>query len=594
MTNSVSVGAFLTNRISATTTNPPLVYQWQLNGAAISNATNALLILTNIQPAAAGNYVMVVMDGDASVSSSAWVVEVDAAFTKITGDPCVAPVGRATGVAWGDYNNDGYPDLFVSIVNGANVQFTNNGNGTFTRVITGPIVTGSATSSGGAWGDYDNDGFLDLFVPVNSGSDLLYRNGGSGVFTRTTTGSIVTSGGRGNGCAWGDYDNDGYLDLYVCNSDQSNFLYHNNRNGTFTRVTSGPPVTATGNSQGCAWGDYDNDGNVDLFVTHYLSKNSLYHNNGNGTLSLVTNEPMVVDSSAGPCVWGDYNNDGFLDLFVGAQTGGTNLLYHNNGNGTFTKVVAGPLGNDTGNSIGAGWADYDNDGSLDLFVAQYGHPGQLYHNNGDGTFARIASGSLVADGGTGGGCAWGDYNNDGFPDLFVTGNNADYLYKNNGNTNHWITVQCLGRISNRAAIGAKVRIKATVGGRSMWQMREISGGNGTGSQNDLRCQFGLREATNVNIVRIEWPSGMVQEFANVLAGQFFSVKEPSRLAAEVEPQTGGVQVKLMGGKGLVYLAEQSNDLRGWTPIARLTNDTGTVIWTAPPGSTVPVFIRASE
>jgi hypothetical protein len=231
---------------------------------------------------------------------------------------------------------------------------------------------------------------------------------------------------------------------------------------------------------------------------------------------------------------------------------------------------------------------------LDLFVSQYGHPGQLYHNNGDGTFTRIASGSLVADGGTAGGCAWGDYNNDGFPDLFVTGNNADHLYKNNGNPNHWITVQCLGRLSNRAAIGAKVRIKATVGGRSMWQMREISGGNGTGSQNDLRCQFGLRDATNVEVVRVEWPSGIVQQFANVLAGQFLTVKEPSRLAAEGQPQTGRVEVKLTGGKGLGYLMEQSNDLLRWTPFAHLTNETGMLIWTSPPASTVPVFIRASE
>jgi hypothetical protein len=164
---------------------------------------------------------------------------VDPAFTKITTDPCVAPVGRASGVAWGDYNDDGYPDLFVSIVNAPNVLFTNNGNGSFTRVITGPIVTGSAVSSGGVWGDYDNDGVLDLFVSVNNGNDLLYRNAGNGIFTRAIAGSIVTSGGRGNGCAWGDYDNDGYLDMYVCNSDQNNFLYHNNGNGTFTRIYHG-------------------------------------------------------------------------------------------------------------------------------------------------------------------------------------------------------------------------------------------------------------------------------------------------------------------------------------------------------------------
>jgi hypothetical protein len=359
--------------------------------------------------------------------------------------------------------------------------------------------------------------------------------------------------------------------------------------------TTGQPVLGTGNSQGCAWGDYDNDGRLDLFVTHYLSKNSLYHNTGGGTFSLVTNQPPVTDSSPGPSVWGDYDNDGYLDLFVGGQTGGTNLLYHNDGNGTFTKVNSGPLATDTGNSIGACWADYDNDGCLDLFVSQYGLPNQLYHNNGDSTFTRIASGSLVADGGSGGGCAWGDYDHDGFPDLFVTGNNADHLYKNNGNTNNWITIQCLGRLSNREAIGVKVRIKAVIASKPMWQLREISGGNATGSQNDLRCQFGLRDATNVELVLVEWPSGIVQSFANVAARQFLTLKEPSKLAGQFEPESRQFHVNLSGGKGLVYMLEQSTDLVAWAFLARFTNQTGMVIWTNPaPASNLPTFFRASE
>jgi hypothetical protein len=309
----------------------------------------------------------------------------------------------------------------------------------------------------------------------------------------------------------------------------------------------------------------------------------------------VTNQPPVIDSSSGPSVWGDYDNDGYLDLFVGGQAGGTNLLYHNNGNRTFTKITDGSVATATGNSIGAAWVDYDNDGYLDLFVSQVGYPNQLYHNNGDGTFTKIASGSLVADGGGAGGCAWGDYDNDGFPDLFVTGNNANHLYHNNGNTNNWITIQCLGRLSNRAAIGAKVRIKATIGGRPMWQLREISGGNATASQNDMRCQFGLRDATNAEVVRVEWPSGLVREFANVSVKQFLAVKEPSDLKATFQPHLGEFDVALTGGKGLRYLLESSTDLNNWSPAAWLTNQTGTVVWTNPLSVYEPsVFFRATE
>src|SRR5205814_1220589 len=162
------------------------------------------------------------------------------------------------------------------------------------------------------------------------------------------------------------------------------------------------------------------------------------------------------------------------------------FLYHNNGDGTFTRIMNGPPGTATGNSQGCAWGDYDNDGRLDLYVTHYQSKNRLYHNNGDGTFTTVSNQPPVLDSSAGPSC-WGDSDKDGFPDLFVSGNNADYLYHNNGNPNSWITVQCQGRVSNRAAIGAKVRVKATIGGRPTWQLREVSGGGATGSQNDLRC-----------------------------------------------------------------------------------------------------------
>jgi hypothetical protein len=336
----------------------------------------------------------------------------------------------------------------------------------------------------------------------------------------------VNDGGNSSGCAWGDYDNDGYLDLFVANRNENNFLYHNNQNNTFTKITTGKIVTDGGNSYGVAWGDYD--------------------------------------------------NDGFLDLFV-ANANQKNFLYHNNRDGTFTKISAGAIVNDIGYSWGATWADYDNDGFVDLFVANGppNGPGQndfLYHNNGDGTFAKVTTGVLVKDLAIGDGCAWGDYNNDGFLDLFVSNLNGqnNLLYRNNGNSNHWLVVQCAGRASNRAGIGAKVRIQTSVGGSRIWQMREISGGSGYASQNTLYAHFGLGGATNVETLRVEWPSGIVQELKNVGSDRRLTLKEPPLLDL-IGHSSGGLQLKVRGVQGMKYVIESSIGLTSWSSILVTTN-----------------------
>jgi enediyne biosynthesis protein E4 len=463
-------------------------------------------------------------------------------FTKITSDPVVSN-SRTPVAAWGDFNNDGFIDLIAAPYNGSNLLYTNNGNGTFARVTTGVVAADSGNSFGCIWGDYDNDGALDLFVSVNSGSDWLYRNNGNGTFTKITTGPVVTSGGNGNNCAWGDYDNDGYIDLFVANSDQNDFLYHNNGNGTFTKTTDNAIASKAGNSQGASWGDYNNDGLLDLFVSRVNQPNLLYRNLGGGSFVAITNGLIVNESTASQGVsWGDYDNDGYLDLFV-ANPNARNFLYHNNGDGSFTKITNGTIATDVGNAHGCSWADYDNDGYLDLVVINRLGPSFLYHNNGDSSFTRLANGEpIVTDGGEAFSGAWGDYNNDGFPDLFLahwtTFNSA--LYRNNGNSNHWITIKCEGRLSNRAAIGAKVRLKATIGGRVLWQMRDISGGGGLGSQNDLRAGFGLGDAAHAEIVRVEWPSGIVQQVTNVAARQILTIIEPN---AWITPRAQEVQAQ---------------------------------------------------
>jgi len=577
---SVSLGADVTFRVTASS-DSPIAFQWQQDQTDLSGATSSTLILTNVQLTHAGNYVVILSNSFGSVTSLVAALTVDATFTKITDSPIVNDHGDSTGVAWADYDGDGDLDLFVSNFGSPlNYLYRNNGDGSFARITTGAIATDDTNSEGCAWADYDNDGDLDLFVAVGlNGKDLLYQNNGDGTFSKVTTGSLVTSGGSSRGCAWGDYDNDGYTDLFVSNEGgQNDFLFHNNGDGTFSRITTGSVVTSGGNSTGCAWGDYDNDGFLDLFVANNNENNFLYHNNRDGTFTRITSGRIVTDggSSLG-AAWGDYDNDGFLDLFV-ANANQKNFLYHNNGDGTFTRITSGPIVNDVGYSWGAAWADYDNDGFLDLFVVNGppSGPGQndfLYHNSGDGTFTRITTGSLVNDGAIGDGCAWGDYNNDGFPDLMVSNLNGqnNLLYRNNGNSNHWLIVQCAGRSSNRAGIGAKVRVQASISGQTRWQLREISGGSGYASQNALHACFGLGDATNVDLVRIEWPSGILQELKNVSPGQFLTVKEPARLESSGNQADGNFQFILRGGKGSSYVIETSLDLIQWNRLSVITN-----------------------
>jgi hypothetical protein len=241
----------------------------------------------------------------------------------------------------------------------------------------------------------------------------------------------------------------------------------------------------------------------------------------------------------------------------------------------------------------AAWGDYDNDGFLDLFVAggTGTNPGTnfLYHNNGNGTFKRILTGSPVNDGDSWS-CAWGDYDNDGFLDLVLTGQPTTVLlYRNNGNSNAWIKIKLVGMASNRSAIGAKVRLQATIRGKSMWQMREINTGGGF-SCGPLEAHFGLGDATNIDQVRIEWPSGTVQTLTNVAPRQFLTVVEHQETQPRPVPPTlrgasfstnGTVNLSATGDAGLLYVFEASTNLVNWTKVGVRSNATGVVTFTAP-------------
>jgi phosphodiesterase/alkaline phosphatase D-like protein len=521
-------------------------------------------------------------------------------FTKSADAPVATEVAESYGAAWGDVDGDGNLDLFVAN-SGTwdqpenNFLYHNQGDGSFVKLTAGPVVNDQAISSHGTWGDYDNDGNLDLFVSNWDSANVLYRNTGSGF--EVIASPFEDDGGASNSAAWGDYDNDGDLDLFVTNSDMGevNFLYNNSGPGgatpyRFTRITGEPWDSDASRSRTAAWVDYDNDGDLDLLVTNSVNNlNFLYQNNGPGqsfTFTKVTTGPLVTDATSSMgASWADYDNDGDLDLFLANAANQANVLYINEGNGSFSAAPAGigEIVTDEDWSYNGNWADIDSDGDLDLFVTNSGN-NALYINQGDGTFNKVGTGLLVTDGAYIYGNAWGDYNNDGRLDLFVAspdGQKQNLLYTANPNANHWINLKLVGTVSNRSGVGAKVRLKAT--GSPVWQMQDVSTSSGWMSQNSLNAEFGLGTATSIDSIVVEWPSGIVQTLTGVAGDQFLTITEQAVdvptvvtrpattithtaavLNGEVAPHFGSTTVRFEWGETTAYgsVEELNNPVEG--------------------------------
>jgi len=491
-------------------------------------------------------------------------------FTRQSGSVPGTDRGASRSVNWVDVNNDGYPDLFVSngLEGGQNNQlYINNGpdsSFSFQKVFSAPIVLDDAPSDGSSWGDIDNDGDLDAFV-VNwyDENNLLYRNNGDGTFVQAVGEVPVSDGGYSETCVWGDADNDGDLDLYVTNSGsptigaRPNFLYLNNGDGTFARVTTGTIVTDASYSRGASWIDYDMDGDVDMFVVNERNQaNQLYKNLlvENGVLSfdrITTGALVTGGASSWSPSWGDFDNDGDEDLFVanGWPNGQNDKLYVNNDDGIFTAVTTGPVVTDGAFSGCGAWGDYDNDGDLDLFVTT-GYSGSptanlLYRNQlietGTATFELVTTGDIVTATGDSYGTAWEDYNNDGFLDLFVARtmneDQQNLLYRNDAtNGNHWLRIRTQGTVSNRTGIGARISVKAVIGGSPVWQSRTIMGQTGYCGQS-LIAHFGLGDAVQADSVLVLWPSGVIDVYTGVSADALIDAEEGQTVSVEGSNQT---------------------------------------------------------
>lgn len=480
-----------------------------------------------------------------------------------------SPLGTATGdsrsVNLVDLNGDGLDDVFIS--NGPsggqnNQVFINEGNLQFKQLSGDPIVQDQSPSDGASFADADNDGDLDAYIVTWYGvPNFYYSNNGNATFQHLPDAVTGDNGTYSETAAFGDYDNDGLVDLYFTNSDGNfrNYLHRNLGNNSY-EVMSATWLNEAKPSRSANWADYDNDGDLDLFVVNEGANNtnSLFENKGGGNFQKITTAPIATDMRSGMTAsWGDVNNDGWLDLFLGSTTYFTpknNHLYLNDGNGGWTNAPSGPLNTDGGCSYGSAFEDYDNDGDLDLFVANGYCGGQitnfLYLNDGMGNFTRDLSSIANLQTPCSFGTAWGDLNADGFPDLVVAtckNSNAspqptNHVYINNGNGNHWLNIQLSGTTSNRAAIGAQLRVWAKINGQSTLQMREISSQTGYCGQNSLTAHFGLKDAGTVDSIIIRWPSGLDQVLHNVGINQ--TVKITEGISPTKEPLHALVQVAI--------------------------------------------------
>jgi len=473
-------------------------------------------------------------------------------FSRITTGPVATDAASTGGVSWVDFDADGDLDLFVT--NGYDVSaenaepqknrlYRNDGGGTFTPVKSGALAEDDGFSSGSTWGDFDNDGDIDAFVTNQRDQDnFLYRNAGGGTFERVQQGDPVTDGGHSYSASWVDLDNDGWLDLWVANGGLShasaNSLYRNSGDGAFARVEAGEIVTNTGRSGGAVWGDYDDDGDLDLFVPNLTygpdpSDNALYRNDGDWNFVRVTEGLLVNDGMPSICAaWGDVDNDGDLDLYVGNLFGWTNLLYLNEGGGRFSQVTDGSAVADGGATYAVNWADADNDGDLDLLVVNWGAAPVLYLNEGQGSLVRASGGDLGAAIAYGANVAWGDYDADGDLDVYL-GNwpNApgpgepNQLFRNDGAGGNWLDVRLSGTASNRTGIGARVTVRASIDGKNVTQVREVAAHTGWRSQNSLLQHFGLGDAAEVESIEVRWPSGTLDRLTAVDANQVIEIVE---------------------------------------------------------------------
>ncbi|MFD2552142.1 FG-GAP-like repeat-containing protein [Bizionia sediminis] len=445
------------------------------------------------------------------------------------------------GISFCDYNNDGWDDITIATQNNAPVLFFKNRNGTFEADALN-IPANTYQHKQVIWVDIDNDGDKDLFVTANNGPNKLYENLGDLNFQDISTAAGFSSENlESYGASWGDYNNDGYLDLFLSNRSESNsqrnYFFRNNGNNTFTDVTEEAGFDLNSHMTFCAaFFDFNNDGWQDLYLSSdkYFNQNFLYQNNGDGTftdVSVPSNTGIIIDAMS--TTIGDFNNDGWFDLYITNTPADGNVLFRNNGDGTFTDLAVFSGTRLYSYAWGAVFLDADNDMDEDLYVScefDGSNPpyqsSAFFQNRGNNTFANNTQTAVSGDAAKSYANAVGDFNNDGLPDIAVSNINYEniYLWENQTTTsNNWLKVTLEGVESNRDGIGSRIEISVN----GLKQYRYTISGEGYLSQNSSAEIFGLGNSSSIDYIRVTWLSGTVDYIENVAANQSIHIQEGS-------------------------------------------------------------------
>ncbi|HXF99214.1 MAG TPA: FG-GAP-like repeat-containing protein [Bacteroidota bacterium] len=439
------------------------------------------------------------------------------------------PGGLGYAGVWIDYNEDGWPDILGE----ANTSFVyrNNGNGTFTDVTATSGLAGYAIISESV-GDFDNDGWQDLLI-----GPKVFRNSLGQQYQLHTTfpANIERS-------VWLDYDGDGWLDVFAVTGSGPR-VYRNQAGTAFVDVT-GQMTLPTDATITCAAADYDNDGMTDVYLGRFNGLNQLLRNIAGSNFQNMPPSGGFGDPRATVSVaWGDYNADGWQDIYSANIGSNRNVLYRNNGNGTFTDVTMTAGVPDVGDARTATFVDYNNDGRLDLFTTNHVNPNRLYRNNGNGTFTDVAPSSNISSPQDGFGVSWADYDRDGDLDVILVHHESRtiHLLRNDGgNAQNWLFIRLRGVFDNRMGIGA--RLELFVGAQRL--VREMNAGAGSKGQDAYPLHVGLGSASTVDSIVVRWPSGLVHRVYNVAANQQIEIVQqgnvPPRHFRLVAPPNGTV------------------------------------------------------